>query len=69
MSGRATCTLLLVVVAAAKVWARAGPPFQTDDPTPVDFAHYEAYVFLDIGNGPQLQNLGKGQRSGEGPGR
>lgn len=25
--------------------AQAGPPFQTDDPTPVDLGHYEAYVF------------------------
>ena len=33
--------LLLVAVAAAK----AGPPFQTDDPEPVDFRHYEFYTF------------------------
>jgi hypothetical protein len=26
-------------------WGQAGPPFQTDDPTPVDLGHYEAYVF------------------------
>lgn len=25
--------------------AYAGPPFQTDDPEPVDFHHYEAYLF------------------------
>lgn len=25
--------------------ALAGPPFQTDDPQPVDFHHYEAYAF------------------------
>lgn len=25
--------------------AQAGPPFQTDDPTPVDYGHYEFYVF------------------------
>jgi hypothetical protein len=24
---------------------RAGPPFQTDDPEPVDYGHYEAYFF------------------------
>ena len=23
----------------------AGPPFQTDDPEPVDFRHYEFYTF------------------------
>jgi len=26
-------------------FAWAGPPFQTDDPEPVDFRHYEFYVF------------------------
>ena len=35
---------LLVMLAAPKLWAQ-GPPFQTDDPTPVDHGHYEAYVF------------------------
>ncbi len=25
--------------------AHAGPPFQTDDPEPVDFQHYEVYLF------------------------
>ena len=35
---------LLVVLTAANLWAQ-GPPFQTDDPTPVDFRHYEAYIF------------------------
>jgi hypothetical protein len=36
---------LLLIVAASKLWAQAGPPFQTDDPTPVDYGHYEFYVF------------------------
>lgn len=31
--------------AAAQLWAQAGPPFQTDDPTPVDYGHYEFYIF------------------------
>lgn len=35
---------LLVMLASPKLWAQ-GPPFQTDDPTPVDHGHYEAYVF------------------------
>ena len=26
----------------------AGPPFQTDDPEPVEFHHYEAYVFTIV---------------------
>src|SRR6202453_5001074 len=25
--------------------ARAGPPFQTDDPEPIDFQNYEFYTF------------------------
>jgi hypothetical protein len=40
------CALALVMtLAAGKAWAQAGPPFQTDDPTPVELGHYEAYVF------------------------
>ena len=31
--------------AAASGTALAGPPFQTDDPEPVDLGHYEFYVF------------------------
>lgn len=37
--------LLILMFAATKLWSQAGPPFQTDDPTPVDLGHYEAYVF------------------------
>jgi hypothetical protein len=36
---------LLLALSGARVWAQAGPPFQTDDPTPVDLGHYEAYIF------------------------
>jgi len=35
---------LLFFLAAARLWAQ-GPPFQTDDPVPVDFGHYEFYIF------------------------
>jgi hypothetical protein len=35
---------LLVMLAARKLWAQR-PPDQTDDPTPVDFKHDEAYIF------------------------
>ncbi len=35
-----TLFLLLIVT---PLWA--GPPFQTDDPEPVDFRHFEAYLF------------------------
>ena len=32
--------------------ARAGPPFLTDDPVPVDPGHYETYVFTQWDNTP-----------------
>jgi len=44
--------VLLSLLAAVKVWAQAGPPFQTDDPTPVDLHHYEAYVFGTLDGTP-----------------
>lgn len=34
---------LLFILAAANLWA--GPPFQTDDPEPIEFRHYEVYLF------------------------
>lgn len=42
----------LCVAAAAKLSAQAGPPFQTDDPTPVDLGHYEAYIFGTVDGTP-----------------
>ncbi|HEX3745299.1 MAG TPA: hypothetical protein VHW09_15250 [Bryobacteraceae bacterium] len=36
--------LPIVVLSAARLWAQ-GPPFQIDDPVPVDLHHYEFYVF------------------------
>lgn len=38
------------MLAAAKLWA--GPPFQTDDPEPVDFRHYEFYQFGTVSSTP-----------------
>ncbi len=35
---------LLLVFAASTLWAQ-GPPFQIDDPVPVDLHHYEFYIF------------------------
>jgi hypothetical protein len=35
---------LLLMVAPFSLWAQ-GPPFQTDDPVPVDLHHYEFYIF------------------------
>ena len=37
--------VFLPALAAQGAWAQAGPPFQTDDPTPVDYGHYEFYIF------------------------
>ena len=37
--------VLCAVVLLGCRWALAGPPFQTDDPEPVPFRHYEAYAF------------------------
>jgi hypothetical protein len=46
-----TCVLLLCF--ALTPTAQAGPPFQTDDPEPVPWRHYEAYLFgtTDHGSG------------------
>jgi hypothetical protein len=53
--------VLFLLGAAAPAWA--GPPFQTDDPEPVDFRHYEFYQFGQLSStpvetdpsGPQLE--------------
>ncbi len=42
--------LLLFLLATANLWA--GPPFQTDDPEPVDFRHYEFYQFGTVSSTP-----------------
>ncbi|MGD0732770.1 MAG: hypothetical protein ABR956_16015 [Terracidiphilus sp.] len=44
-SGKSSGLTLLFLLAASHLCAQAGPPFQTDDPTPVDLGHYEFYVF------------------------
>ncbi len=41
---KATCGLLYLALLSPAV-VSAGPPFQTDDPLPIDFNHYEFYVF------------------------
>jgi hypothetical protein len=43
---------LTLVFACPKLRAQAGPPFQTDDPTPVDLGHYEFYVFSTFDGTP-----------------
>ena len=38
--------ILILFLAAFTTFSRAqGPPFQIDDPVPVDFKHYEFYIF------------------------
>ena len=38
-------TLILIsLLAVPRLWSQ-GPPYQTDDPVPVDFQHYEFYIF------------------------
>ena len=43
--------LLVVMLVAPNAWAQ-GPPYQTDDPTPVDYKHYEAYIFGGVSGTP-----------------
>lgn len=43
--------LLLLALAGSRSRAQ-GPPFQTDDPVPVEYQHFEAYVFAAETGGP-----------------
>jgi hypothetical protein len=43
-SGSRPVLFLILVLALPRLWAQ-GPPFQTDDPEPVDLHHYEFYIF------------------------
>lgn len=43
--------LVLLLCAAGRLWAQ-GPPFQTDDPVPVDLHHYEFYIFGGVDGTP-----------------
>jgi hypothetical protein len=53
--------VVILMLAASKSWAQAGPPFQTDDPTPVDLGHYEAYVFGTVDGTPaELDTISPG---------
>jgi hypothetical protein len=54
-AGAAVLALLFIAVLSAK----AGPPFQTDDPEPVDFRHYEFYAFGNAsGTGVEADTAG-----------
>jgi hypothetical protein len=53
--------VLQAVLLAGAAWGQAGPPFQTDDPTPVDHGHYEAYVFGTLDGTPaELDTISPG---------
>jgi Putative MetA-pathway of phenol degradation len=43
-SGVTAALLFLIILTGSKLWAQ-GPPYQTDDPVPVDLHHYEFYIF------------------------
>jgi len=43
--------IFLLLLAAPCLWAQ-GPPFQTDDPVPVDLHHYEFYIFGGVDGTP-----------------
>jgi hypothetical protein len=56
----ASAAFLLAAALAAAPTARAGPPFITDDPEPVDLGHWEVYAF-------SAGATGRGDTSGVGP--
>ena len=43
--------LVIFILSGPKAWAQ-GPPYQTDDPVPVDLHHYEFYVFGGLDGTP-----------------
>jgi hypothetical protein len=43
--------IFFLMLVTPKVWAQ-GPPYQTDDPTPVGYKHYEAYIFGSVSGTP-----------------
>ena len=44
MAKRLGLAALVLLCAVSRAWAQ-GPPFQTDDPVPVELHHYEFYIF------------------------
>jgi hypothetical protein len=53
ISGKCSRRIMFFVLifAASTLWGQ-GPPFQTDDPVPVDLHHYEFYIFGSAGGTP-----------------
>lgn len=48
---RACYPVFLLVLLGVRLWGQ-GPPFQVDDPVPVDFKHYEFYIFASADGTP-----------------
>ena len=46
----------IIVLLAAATAAKAGPPFVTDDPEPVDYLHYEFYAASQYEHSPDDSN-------------
>ena len=46
--------LLIFLLTGTALWA--GPPFQTDDPEPVDVGHFEFYQFASLASTPVVTN-------------
>src|SRR3569833_206606 len=44
--------LFLLLLIPASLCGQAGPPIKTDDPVPVDYGHYEFYVFGTVNGTP-----------------
>src|ERR1700735_4267650 len=50
--------VLVILLAAPRLFAQ-GPPYQTDDPVPVDLHHYEFYIFGGVdGTSAELDSVG-----------
>ena len=50
--------VVLLALCGARAWAQ-GPPYQTDDPVPVDLHHYEFYIFGSADGTPvEMDSLG-----------
>jgi hypothetical protein len=51
---------LFLALAGTRLWAQ-GPPYQTDDPVPVDLHHYEFYIFGAMdGTTKEIDSVGPG---------
>jgi hypothetical protein len=49
--------ILISLLAVPRLWAQ-GPPYQTDDPVPVDFQHFEFYIFGTTDSTPVVATSG-----------